>query len=106
MRNWIRTAVISAVVALSGGAAWGFDANEIGRLYYINNGVCVITTEVDTSNQYAYVAVRRAGTYDVRLTDGSYWQGGIRQTAPIVDAAHLASCLGTYPQNVTNLMGL
>ena len=57
MRNWIRTAVISAVVAWSGGAAWGFDYTPTGTTF-VPLGECEIVLQLSSDFQQAAVAVQ------------------------------------------------
>ena len=105
MRNWIRTAVISAVVALSGGAAWGFDASDFTpRLYpEVPLGRCTVEYGVDISKS-AFLILRNDGVF---TTGGDFWESATRTTywafLGEVTAARVAMCLVTDIQNITNV---
>ena len=107
MRNWIRTAVISAVVAWSGGAATAFVGHESTITRY-TFGSCEVVTHLRT-----HFIDDEIGTGTVNIdggmngtAGGAYWYQQVRKGngwATAITANNITSCLGTTISNITNL---
>ena len=106
MRNWVRTAVISAVVAWSGGAVLAFDTS----VPYINDypnvpfgtGTCKLDSSVRGGTHTAYIWINGLNN----LAGGAYWEAGALFNDPgygVITAGAIEVCLGASAGTVTSL---
>lgn len=101
MRNWIRTAVICAVMAWGGGAA----ALEGSLSTDTTLGSCTIKMRIDAGQQWAKVELAAAPPTEyfsggAQWFNGNPWAGGA--TSPITPEV-IALCLGIDSVKVTAL---
>ena len=96
MRKWIRTAIIGAVVAWTGGAASALNSTDDGHDVMSYIGSCPVIYKKWARQHQAQVTLFDSD-FGYYYSGGSYYDGGgTRKTGPMITAEAIEKCLGLH----------